>query len=693
MRYVNIRRKDGKSDIYSVYDIHDYPYEQISQVAIKDSVHKTEYIVDFGTFDIENSSELIVGEGGDVYRDGWMYVWQFYSSAGVCIGRTWEEWQIFIEKLAWTLELNEKRRFVIYSHNLGHEFQFARKFMGECKVFAAQHRKPIRVNFDSGIEMRCSWKLSNMSLEKFSEVEKECIHPKAVDDLDYDIIRYPWTELTDIEIGYCASDVISLHESILSTMHSQHDNLITIPMTSTGYVRRDIRRNIRKHKNYRQRVFNKCKLTPTTYGLLKETARGGDTHANRLFAGRIQVDVDSYDVTSSYPFQLMTRNFPMSQFTPYGDIESMEEFNTLRSQNMAFLFRLTLVKPDLKDGVSMPYISKDKCNVVLKGDKWCYDNGRIIQADLLQLTVTDVDYDIIMRQYDFEEMYITDLHTAIYGQLPEEIKEVIMDYFRSKCELAVKKKENGGHLSEDDQYIYDWIKRKLNAIFGMMYTDPVHDIIPYEEEWGKTIRPDVQEALDKFHKSYNSFLYYAWGVWCTAWARLTLNELIQATDTTGSIYCDTDSSKCLTGCEKEVDALNDKIKQIAIEHGAYCKVGETTFYMGVYEKETKNPHEQFITIGAKKYAYVDCDGDIAITVSGVNKFEGAVELMHLKNFKKGFVFKDAGGLDLFYNDFGVHTKIVGDKHFTSASNIAMFNGTYTLGLNPVYGDLIGYEYN
>ena len=90
-------------------------------------------------------------------------------------------------------------------------------------------------------------------------------------------------------------------------------------------------------------------------------------------------------------------------------------------------------------------------------------------------------------------------------------------------------------------------KNKLNAIYGMMAQDPVKQSIDFiENEFIK--RKDNPEELLLTHNK-KAFLCYQWGVWCTAWSRLRLEEGIRLVHdsedgkNTAFIYSDTDSVK------------------------------------------------------------------------------------------------------------------------------------------------------
>ena len=274
MRLAHVKRRDEEIDLIPAYTVDDVPMD-FPKSAIKCKKKKWSYVLPIAAFDIEATT--IPAE----VPWGFMYHWQICINGTCVYGRRWEELKALFDNLIEYFELSAERRLVIYIMNMGYEFQFMKDFLaewyGDLKVFAAQKRKPIRIETDVGLEFRCAYKLTNMSLLKFTQNEISCIHPKAVGDLDYKKIRTANTYLNDEEFGYCISDVLGLWESIIGLMQSEHDNSETIPMTNTGYVRRDCRRACRNTPHYRDKVFKKNLLTKDIYNMLREEARGGDT--------------------------------------------------------------------------------------------------------------------------------------------------------------------------------------------------------------------------------------------------------------------------------------------------------------------------------------------------------------------------------------------------------------------------------
>jgi len=382
----------------------------------------------------------------------------------------------------------------------------------------------------------------------------------------------------------------------------------------------------------------------------------------------------------------------MDKFTYYGDIDDLDELEHMTS-HFACLFRVVLTDVHIKKHVPVPYISSS--NLIARGSGCTYDNGRLLNApDFIAITITDIDWRIIKEQYDFnyDNILISDFYYARYGYLPQPIRDTVMQYFRDKTELKYKISiETDPEEKKNLKYLYAKSKNRLNAIFGMMYTNPVRTEISVSKsgEWTEEI-PAVSDALEKFYKSRNSFLVYSWGVWTTAHARAHLQRLL---DITGddTLYCDTDSDKFISSPEilRCLDLLNDEIKRECEERGAFVDVGGRRYYMGIFELETAgNPYKRFVTLGAKKYAYEDKDG-FHITISGVQKDKGAEEMGKIENFRPGFIFRKAGGRTLYYNDVGKHEITVDGCTMTTASNIGMIDSTYELGITDEYAALTG----
>ena len=153
------------------------------------------------------------------------------------------------------------------------------------------------------------------------------------------------------------------------------------------------------------------------------------------------------------------------------------------------------------------------------------------------------------------------------------------------------------------------------------------------------------------------------------------------------VYCDTDSVKFIDDGSISFNRYNESRKRDSIKNGGVAtdRNGKE-YYLGLYDNE--GTYKQFITLGAKKYAYVDQQDQLHITVAGAGKKKGAAELARkggIKEFKEGFTFIDAGGTESVYNDIREPYIIQRDGHeLEITSNVLIRPSTYTLGITGEY---------
>ncbi len=657
--------------IQYAYYWNEFPFEILKKDIVKSGKHKM-YQRHPMTFDIETSKIPTDDEG---HYQAFMYIWQVCIEGNVVFGRRWEELQEFMQNVVNAYKLSEEERVVVYVHNLSFEFQFIQDYFKFVDVFAMASRSILTAK-TAHLEFRCSYKLSNMSLAKFIENTPNTLHYKGVDDLDYATVRTPDTELTEVEYGYCFNDVKGLYECVMELL--KEDNIATIPLTSTGYVRRDCRNAMNKNKNNRK-MFLRSRLTLLQYKLLRECFRGGNTASNRYLTNLILKIVGSYDLSSSYPFQMIAREYPLGKWN-YGvipDIKTLEEYNS----RYCTIARYTFKNIRLRDEKPIPYIPQSKC-LALGDDREIY-NGRILHADFLTISMTNIDFDIVREQYEYDELAVEEFHYSRKGLLPKELRDTIMYYFEKKSELK-----------GDEEHYYEYMKskNKLNSIYGMTVTNILNTEIEYhdgEYTEKKMTEEEMQEALDKYYKNHRSFLNYSWGVFVTAYARRELEDglNIAGLDT---IYCDTDSVKFIGNHDREFEEYNERLNKECEEKGIrnYTEVNGKRFYMGIFDKE--KGYDEFITLGAKKYAFLQ-NSKLGITVSGLSKKKGAEELERkggLRRFQRNEVFYNSGRTIAQYNSAEVHDITVDGCTFSTASNLAIVDTTYTLGITDTMLDII-----
>lgn len=652
----------------SVYTVETFPFERIAQAKhvkrkrgnnggkskrdLKDLVC---------AFDIETSNLPDIEQAS-------MYIWQLQvDDLGTIIGRTWDEYRQLLARVCDLLGENES--IVFYVHNLSFEFQFLRGIypFQPDEVFCMDSRKILYCSmFDGKIVYRCSYIHSNMSLAEYTK-KMGVEHVKLSGaDFDYRETRYPWTPLTDEQIAYCIHDVRGLVEALKKEMEVDGDTLITIPLTSTGYVRRDAKRAM---KQVSHTLVPSILPDEKTFILFREAFRGGNTHANRYYAGRIITDVASADRSSSYPDTQVNCEFPMSRFYYKGEATMKELDRYINVLDKAVVMRVALWGVRLRDPYwGAPYLARDKCRKIIEPT---YDNGRILECKYCETTITDVDLRILLDEYDFDNFKAFDVAFARYGKLPRPLVEETINYYRKKTELK---------NVEGQEIYYMKSKNKLNSIYGMMAQNPAKETILFKDN--DYIKEDVPLGERLKEANRRAFLAYQWGCWVTAWARYRLEEGIKLAGD-NFVYCDTDCVKYVQ--EINWNPYNAKRIKDSIANGAYADdPAGVRHYMGVYEQEKTD--QRFKTLGAKKYAF-EQDGKTYITVAGVNKRIGGKELERyggLDVFNEGFIFREAGGMESVYNDepYG-YVNIDGHELYVG-TNVLLRDSTYSLGITDEY---------
>lgn len=604
-----------------------------------------------------------------------MYIWQWqFGSKYTVIGRTWDSFLWFVNRLSYFLR--DRERIVVFVHNLSFEFQFLRGVYDfkQDEVFAVDSRKVLKCEMLKTLEFRCSYIHSNMSLAEY--LNKMGVEHEKKSGFDYTKKRYPWTKLSQSELEYCINDVKGLVEAIQIEMKADDDNIYSFPLTSTGYVRRDVKQAMRvfPHDYVRNQQPDQ-----RLYEVLREAFRGGDTHANRFYVGFTVKNVKSMDRSSSYPDVICNCEFPISEFTYAGQVTVDGLLDLIKRRRKAIVFRVAFENIKLSNPYwGCPYLAKHKCRNTING---VFDNGRIISADYLETTITDIDFEILLDEYEFSNIMPYDVYHARKGKLPQPIIDECIHYYKLKTELK--------GIKEQEIY-YMKSKNKLNSIYGMMAQDPVkQDILFTENEEGLKAfieqNKDVEAILEE--QKRKRFLAYQWGVWTTAHARKRLHEGIKLAGE-GFVYADTDSVKYVGNVDW--DDYNGQRMSDSIDSGAYAQDRKgNVYYMGVYDLDGE--YTEFRTLGAKKYCYVE-NGKLKVTIAGVNKKKGAEELSArggIDAFETGFVFTYAGGTESVYNDYPEIKEIEIEGHkLPITSNLVIRDSTYTLGITAEYSELL-----
>ena len=691
--------------------------------------NKIEYYNIPASFDIETSSFYLNGE-----KCGCMYIWQF----GICgfnfIGRTWADLLKFMQAVHDILELNEFNRLCVYIHNASYEFQWIRKHLSWKNVFAIDTRKVAYAVTTDGFEFRCSYILTGKSLEMVGDdlIEIPC---EKLHTLDYKLVRLPTTPIEPEELQYCVNDIMVV-QSLIFEKIMQDGSVARIPLTKTSYVRRFLKScclygGASSHKKVKDNQFIKYRRLMKVlqlngykeYHMPKDAFMGGFTHSNPRLTRKIITEEESFwkkkklrkylikgrpasfDYTSDYPGIMVSYSgFPMSR-GEFVRPRTPEEFeHNLKYYCCIFEIELHDVETAFFSDFYIP-VSKCRC---LKN--YVASNGRIVRAETLTMTITEVDYDIIRRAYTFDKSRTRIGGFVRYrkGYLPTPIVEAVLSLYKDKTELK--------GIESQESY-YQLRKELLNSCYGCIVTDILRLMQVYEGEWLEPRLPkSADELIDDNNNKTERVLFYPWGIYVTAVARWNLWQGIFEFDD-DYIYSDTDSLKVIN-VEKHqrfIDNWNRRnhvmLEEAMQHHGLdleLChpktKDGEEK-WIGDWDFE--GYYKVFKTLGCKRYMTYKYNkkkdrDELSITVSGLNKKKAVPYMLKkYKTIERCFeVFDDdlyippghTGKLTHTYIDEGCSgtiTDYLGNEgSFEELSFIHLEEQDYSLGINQLFKDFI-----
>lgn len=354
---------------------------------------------------------------------------------------------------------------------------------------------------------------------------------------------------------------------------------------------------------------------------------GGHTHANANYVEQVVENVCSKDFTSSYPAVMVLEKMPMSKAHLVTEPLTQEEFSRLL-ETKACLFDVTFYDIYHKLKFEHP-ISRSKC---WQCEGEVTDNGRIVFADKVSITVTEQDFITYSEFYGWSKCEISNFRWYNKQYLPHEFVKAILELYKRKTVLK-------GIVEEEINYMIS--KNMLNAAYGMSVTNPVRDTIEYNNDVYKSTKPCISDALDIYNSDVKRFLFYPWGVWITAYARRNLFTAIKAIGD-DFVYSDTDSIKYVHEdrhrdyFDEYNKGIDEKIKKAAEYHGIETSMfspltqnGESKT-IGVWDDD--GYYEKFKTLGAKRYMYLQ-DGEYHVTIAGANKKKSA---KYLSKFRDPF---------------------------------------------------------
>lgn len=612
---------------------------------------------------------------------GWIYQWAFTFAGYTIVGRNVEELMFCLRYLSKLFKCLKDTRVVIYVHNLSYDIVYLQKFLirdfGNLDMFAMSPHKILTVKVDI-FEFRCSYIMSNMSLDKWTK-NNNTYHIKAVGYVDYNILRYSDTPLSEKDWIYMISDVLAQKDAWFTDCEKNDMDVSSIPLTSTGFVRKKALNFFRKDEQKNRKKFLSMALTPYVFEIAQKAFSGGYTHGNRFFGGKeINHKIGYFDFRSFYPSTLLLDYYPSSNFSLYCDLDDNFSINELDEliDNYCCLIVLVVKNVVLKKEVTAPILSAHKVYAERLDDNIhiIKDNGRVLKVDGTFVWYgTELDYKWFKDQYNVENVLVKEVYIAEKALTPDWFRELLNDYFFKKTSLK-----------NVDDYYYNKSKNEFNGIYGMCATNPVKDNVIYDFLTGDWKKEKTKKTIDDFYKSRNSFMSYQYGVWCTSHCRdRLLNVIKNVIGYDNYVYSDTDSIFFVYDKKiiDKINLMNEKNLKDCIEKNAYIEYdGDIVEYMK-FEQENYEI-KTFKFLHSKCYGFITNDDKLHLTIAGVtkdNKKDGKekitreMELENLDNLKEGFTFKECGGTATKYNISDINTIYLDGHKIIYADSAIIYN--------------------
>lgn len=595
----------------------------------------------------------------------------------VCLMRTWEEFSAFLDALALAYGISEDRRVILWVANLSFEFSFLARRFEWGDFFAKEERQPLLATLKDGIELRECLTISGGNLAHLAKTY--CYTQKLVGDLDYKKPRNTATPLDSKELAYIVNDVVILSEFAKYVFQTHIVKKHKVPMTKTSILLDELKKEFKTeskildtfkaHESVYLSHIQKCYPDETTYyAWFRYLFRGGYVHSNALYSNIDLSLVDMYDITSSYPYEMLTGYVPI---TPFESVPYDGRF--LKSKCCIMWCEFSNIR--LKPGNTMTIESKNK---IIESDNASYDNGRLISADAIRVALTELDYLTYQEYYAWDSMTVTHFEVADRGKMPGFFRRLVQDYYVIKSRL----KSEG----QKESMKYKLAKESVNSFYGATVKRIRLDTITYADGWTRT-----KNDKDYDKEKSGAILLPQWGIWITAQARRSLLSTVSTLQSSGVkvVYCDTDSIKYIANDKGAsiMSRINAK-RTKRLLHRGYRSIWLAD--LGRFDRENVRP-VRFKTLGAKRYLCYD-GKELQATVAGmpkksINALGADVDAVFDAFSDYGFALDDkqSGKLTASYTDDSYQLYVDGEW-MVEKSGCALYEIPFSMRVKPDYHD-------
>lgn len=474
------------------------------------------------TLDVPVSWDIETSTDGN---HSWLYAFGFSFDGKAYLGRTWEDFEKTLQKLMTIVP--DRGVVTIFVHNLGYEYFFMKHRFIIKNAFFKSSKKPILVELGGsydGIILKDSYQISGYSLREWAEISGFKIQKG---DLDYSIVRTPETILTAPEMSYIERDVLIIDEGIrklVQVLPYEKKVIGSIPLTKTQLVKTEMLHGCMASYHYKK-VCRDSQFDVETLEFMKRCFRGGSIGAS--CPCQIMNNMTRYDISSQYPFELLTRKYPLGRYDTVENPTPRDLKNLLEYDH---LFIIEFQVFNLKRKPGFP---------------------KFLQSERAQhFYMTSIDFRIFRFIYDFE---IVRINRITFWWNSDLVFPQIRNFILRKYKTKTKLKGIPGR-----EWEYEHEKSNLNTVAGLVSTFPIRDCYTVS---GEKISMDPEQQLEEYYNGM-ARLPYSIGLFMVSYARASLWNAIQRIGPYSTVYFDTDCVDVIGECDDIIEELNQKRLEI-----------------------------------------------------------------------------------------------------------------------------------
>lgn len=613
---------------------------------INSSVFKCGCGLDTESSTIFRRQQLRSGESYDVVETCFCYAYQICIGHTILLLRRVSELNKVLKtideavKRYREIEHNETATLYIWIANAAHEWSFLKyeltKQFTMQKCFAKTTRDLLYADFDT-FQIRECLGLFGHSL---AQIGSDWSYSKKLKgDLDYDLIRHSYTQLTRKERAYMYNDVCILaemHRAVIRAYTSAEDGSIKLPYTTAGFCRMKLKKFIRddaalteEREAYNDRVHQKaqCKsnfeylcrqnrklfVSEFQWNICREFAFCGGLSGSLIIkCGKILRNYICNDRTSAYPAELLHKSYPCGALKETRDKRLMQKILS-NSYRRAPHYFVMLQIGSIEAKTQQVALSEHKViNYKYYQEEYgrphsdIIYNGKIRKAKNLLVVWSEVDIRAYKMLYELKDVKpVVVWYFSDSKPIPDFLKRAIIEDYRTKSVLKFQHKT--------DLIEYRDAKVRVNTYFGTLSTrsqdtlDVFKDGL-FEAEKEKTYKDEIRSCW------LNPYIAF----YCTSYERECMISIISRFPDLVAQY-DTDS---LYTPENE-----ELLQYVAEFNAAIEKKNRRIFrdeenielFLTLGQWETEDKFKRLLCMGAKKYIKETYDGKLKTVIAGLPK--------------------------------------------------------------------------